>query len=322
MQNQFELDYQLEELFWKKYRPRNIEDIVLLDRVRDHVKNGLHINTIFCGSFGMGKTVLSKMFLSDSDMAINASLHTSIDVLRNSVSRFCSTYDVFSNREHKMVLFDELDRVSPEFQDALKGFIEENEDRVRFIATTNHIDKITDGIKSRLMVIDFNPKNSDEVNELKTKYVKRLQFVCSQESGLADVSEDDLKQIVNYNFPDMRKMVTTLQEISLTGKVIYVSSVLENEVQNELYEILHSDCEYFKIYEFVLANFANNNIDSLLKALGRPYIDYVYREKRDKIAKLPLVIDIVNTAMSTYSTHTDPFILSISTIHNINKTLK
>ena len=52
-------------LFWEKYRPNKIEDMILPDRIRNIVKNGVNGNYLFHGASGMGKTTLARILMND-----------------------------------------------------------------------------------------------------------------------------------------------------------------------------------------------------------------------------------------------------------------
>ena len=52
------------------------------------------------------------------------------------------------------------------YQDALKAYIEEfSSKNVRFIFTTNHINKVSQGIRSRLVEVNFDCQNQEEAED-------------------------------------------------------------------------------------------------------------------------------------------------------------
>ena len=138
-------------LLWEKWRPKSVDDIILLPRVRKNFENGLNQNFIFHGHFGTGKTSLARILIGKYSkdkpfLELNSSLFTSIDVLRNEIEDFCKFRPMMStDSDIKYIFLDEFERVSPQFQDAFKAFIEKYNRNVRFIITTNHINKISDG---------------------------------------------------------------------------------------------------------------------------------------------------------------------------------
>ncbi len=81
-------------LLWEKWRPKNMEDVILLPRIRKHFENGVNQNYIFYGNYGTGKTSLARILIGKYSkdkpyLEINSSLYTSIDVLRTEIEDFC-----------------------------------------------------------------------------------------------------------------------------------------------------------------------------------------------------------------------------------------
>ena len=175
-------------LLWEKWRPKKIDDIILLPRIKSHFEDGVKTNYIFHGHYGTGKTTLARILIGkySKDKAfleLNSSLFTSIDVLRNEVEKFCKTQPMLETDDPiKYVFLDEFERVSSQYQDAMKAFIETYHKNVRFILTTNHINKISDGIKSRFTCIDFDYQDSSEEKFLKQElYKKIINTICPSE---------------------------------------------------------------------------------------------------------------------------------------------
>ena len=81
-------------LLWEKWRPKKLDDIILLPRIRKHFENGLNGNYIFYGHYGTGKTSLARILIGKYSkqtpfLEINCSLDTSIDTLRTEIDDFC-----------------------------------------------------------------------------------------------------------------------------------------------------------------------------------------------------------------------------------------
>jgi len=98
-------------LYTEKYRPNNIEDLVLPQRIKDKFKDGLVQNLLLSGSTGTGKTSLAKAICKQFKYPtkyINASLETSVDVIRTKIEDFCTTRSVIStDYSIKVVILDE-----------------------------------------------------------------------------------------------------------------------------------------------------------------------------------------------------------------------
>lgn len=301
-------------LFSKKFRPSSLDDIILLPRIREVIKDGLRTNLILYGPFGCGKSSLSKILIKNHpNLYLNSSFYTSIDVLRDEVDKFCSKMSMFdSNDNLKIVFLDEIDRVSKNYQDALKGFIEEYEDTVRFIATTNHINRIDGGVRSRFTVLDYNPINSEEEKYLKTEYCKKIAQISKLES--IKVGKDDIINIVNKNFPDLRQMTTLLQTIKTSG-IVQIDAGGENQkLKTELYRLIIDKSDNEKIYDFIYHNFGDSKVDELIKLLGRPFIEFAIKEDRSLISKMNKYSKLSTEYAHMFKDCIDPFVLGYSLV--------
>jgi len=191
-------------LLWEKYRPKKIEDVILPPRIINQFENGVSRNYIFHGHYGTGKTTLARILIGKYSkdkpfLEINSSLYTSIETLRNDVENFCKTQPMIeSSDSYKYVFLDEFERVSSSYQDALKAFIEQYHKNVRFILTTNHISKISDGIKSRFTSIDFDCLDLSEEKLLKQELYKKITNVIVPNEGI-QISKDILVNIIKVD---------------------------------------------------------------------------------------------------------------------------
>lgn len=309
----------MEQLFWKKYRPKTMEDIILLPRIRKSIQGGLKNNMIFYGGYGMGKTALSKILLkANPHIKFNASLHTSIDNLRYDVEEFCSKMSMFDDpNAMKIVFLDEIERTSAAYQDALKGFIEEYENNVRFIATTNHIQKVQPGVLSRFISIDFNPRNNEEVHFLKTAYAKKLKFIAEEEE--IEIEARDIVTLVNRNFPDMRQMVTIMQHIKETGEIDFNSAAYQTQKKDELFKHIMANKEFIDNYNFVMTTFGAENVVDMIYLLGRPFIEHAIAQDNNLLDKMQDIVDVVTEYSDMLSDTLDPIVLGVSLLGKIQK---
>lgn len=301
-------------LLWEKYRPKTMEDLILPKRIRNHFENGITRNYIFHGSYGSGKTSLARILIGKytNDKAFiefNSSIDTSVNILRDEINTFCKTVPMLmSDDPIKYVFLDEFERVSAEYQDALKGFVESYHKNVRFILVSNHFNKIEDGIKSRFTDINFNPQNSIEVKEMKNGMFKRLKYIAETEE--IDIDQKALIGIVNKNFPDNRSMVTELELISQLGKSENIK--VGDTTKKELYEMIYNQsATYQEMYNFLMSSFGPEKMDELFQFLGRDFMDYsISHDKNvDKLFECNYVISDYRDKLES---KTDPIILGMS----------
>jgi DNA polymerase III delta prime subunit len=305
-------------LLWERWRPKNIDDIILLPRVKKYFESGLNGNYIFYGNFGTGKTSLARILIGKYTkdkpfIEINSSLETSINVLRSQIDDFCKfTPMMESESDFKYVFLDEFDRTSAEFQDAFKAFIEKYSKRgVRFIITTNHINKIEGGIKSRIPQINFDCLNIGEEKYLKQEIFKRTKNIILKEEG--EIPKESLISIINKKFPDFRSILVEVENYTQTGGEIESSQNVSNKLKFDLYDLIYSDHDYEKVYHFLMSNFGADKIDVMIKLLGKPFIDWSISQGKS-VEKLFECNYIIADYTQKLETNTDPIILGMAII--------
>ncbi len=307
-------------LLWERWRPKNIGDIILLPRVRKYFENGVvSQNYIFYGNYGTGKTSLARILIGKYTkdkpfLELNSSLFTSIDVLRNEIENFCK-FSPMLETEHqiKYIFLDEFERVSSQFQDAFKAFIEKYNSNVRFIITTNHINKITEGIKSRIPQINFDCISTEEEKYLKQEIFKRINntILVKEEKT---IPKENLANIITKKFPDFRSTLVEVQNFIETGEVASNLSNISNKLKIETYNLIYNnDCSYDYIYHFIMSNYGPEKIDILIKILGKSFIDYSISENKN-IEKLFECNYIISDYSDKLESNTDPIIIGMTII--------
>ncbi len=307
-------------LLWEKWRPKKIDDIILLPRIKKHFEDGLNGNYIFYGNYGTGKTSLARILIGKyskdkPNLEINSSLSTSINILRSEIEDFCKfTPMMESESDLKYVFLDEFERTSPEFQDAFKAFIETYSKRgVRFIITTNHINKISDGIKSRIPQINFDCQNIEEEKYLKQEIYKRISNTILPSENF-EIPIEDLVTIITKKFPDFRSTLVEVGNYINTGSLTSSSNTINTKTKLELYNLIYDkNIDYISIYNFVISNFGPEKIDVLINLLGKYFIDWSLNENKN-IEKLFECNYIIADYTSKLETNTDPIVLALTII--------
>lgn len=300
-----------------------MEDIILLPRIRNQFKDGVNTNYIFHGHYGTGKTTLARILIGrySKDKAyleLNSSLFTSIDTLRSEIENFCRVKPMMdTDSDIKYVFLDEFERVSPQYQDAFKAFIEKYHKNVRFILTTNHLNKISPGIKSRFTEVNFDILDLEEEKFLKKEIYKRIVNTILV-SEKFEISKENTISIINKKFPDFRGMIQSVQNYITTGGIIQDSSNVSNKLKIELYNTIYDkSSDYEKIYHFLMRSFGPEKIDVMINLMGRPFTDWLINEKKEDINKLFKVANVVCEYNSLLDTATDPIIIGISFLGKI-----
>jgi len=307
-------------LLWEKYRPRTLDDIILLPRIRNYFKDGeVDGNYIFHGDFGTGKTSLARILIgkyskNKAYLEVNTSLDTSINNLRNEIENFCKYVPMMETESDiKYVFLDEYERASPEFQDGFKAFIEKYNSNVRFIISTNHLNKIEAGNKSRISKINFNCQNTEEEKYLKQEIYKRIMNVILPKEGVT-MTKENLVPIITKKFPDFREILVEVQDFLKTGNEVATTANVTNKLKLDLYNIIYDkSADYEKIYHFLMSNFGADRIDVMISLLGKQFVDWSILERKnaDKLFECNYIIADYTSKLETA---TDPIILGLTIV--------
>ena len=309
----------VQQLFTEKYRPKNLSELILPERVMAKFKDGLVQNVLLAGSPGTGKTSTAKAIVNQFNMPylyINASTDTSVDVIRTRITDFCSTVSIMdAPGMFKVVILDEVDGVSDQFFKALRATMETFASNSRFIATCNYINKLPDPILSRFEVIDFDFDKQEE-SELTKKYIKRVYEICKKED--MTIEKTALVEFVKRNFPDLRSTLNKLQGYKTQGTSnITVDDVKKfNSVYKDVFELVFNETDPAKNYQTLVGNYANR-VDDVLQTLGAEFIEYIQQEKGQYIKHIPQIIITVAKHQSQRVHVIDPVITMLSCVYEI-----
>ena len=309
----------ISQLFTEKYRPKNLEDLILPDRVMKKFVNGVQQNMLFAGSPGTGKTSTAKALVAQYDLPylyINASTDTSVDVIRTRITDFCSTMSIMDDRnKFKVVILDEVDGVSDQFFKALRATMEQFASNSRFIATCNYINKLPDPILSRFEVLNFD-FDKEEESELTKKYIKRVYNICNEE-GMT-IEKPALVEFVRRNFPDLRSTLNKLQGYKTQGTDnITVDDVMRfNSVYKDVFELIFNNIDPANNYKLLVSEYSNR-VDDVLQTLGEEFIEYIQQEKSTAVKFIPQIIIAVAEHQAQRVHVIDPVITMLSLVYKI-----
>ncbi len=320
-----------ELLLDEKYRPKTIDELIILPRIKKFFENGLTDNVILYGNYGSGKTSLARILIGKYTkdkpyLELNISLQTSIEVLRTKIDDFCSTIymaldlksDIKSD-SMKYVFLDEFEKASLAFQKAFKAFMEDYSTKnVRFILNTNHIEKVYDGVLSRFVKINFDCQSIEEEKYLKKEFYFRIQNIIAVKENFV-ISKEELGKLINKNFPDFRQILILL-DIFRRGGEITENTSLDIKGKEEFYnKILDVPMKYEDVYNYIITTFGPEKIDLMIKSLGTSFVKYILEKHQNLSEKLFEVGYIITEYTKLLETATDPLILGITVFNKINK---
>jgi DNA polymerase III delta prime subunit len=312
------------QLFTEKYRPKNLEELILPDRVMSKFKDGLVQNMLFAGSPGTGKTSTAKALVNQFELPylyINASTDTSVDVIRTRITDFCSTVSIMDKPGmFKVVILDEVDGVSDQFFKALRATMETFASNSRFIATCNYINKLPDPILSRFEVIDFD-FDKEEETELTKKYIRRVYDICNGED--MSIEKPALVEFVRRNFPDLRSTLNKLQGYKTQGTSnITIEDVKKfNSVYKDVFELVFNETDPAKNYQLLVSNYSNR-VDDVLQSLGEEFVEYIQQEQLQSVKDIPQIIISVAKHQAQRVHVIDPVITMLSCVYELQSIVK
>jgi DNA polymerase III delta prime subunit len=308
----------IDNLIWtEKYRPKTLDDLILPSRIIDKLKSGPYQNFLFYGAPGAGKTSAAKVLaMGVSSKFINCSSETGVDNVRNSITDFCSTASVFAEEgTHKVVILDEIEGVSEAYFKALRGTIEQFHSTTRFIATTNNFAKIPEAIQSRFECISFD-FDREESEEMEKRCYRRVYDIMKSEGMSA--TKEGLVELVKRNFPDLRRVVSTLQGLKQQG----ITKLTEDDVSKyrgtytEVFDHILAGPDTVSNYKLIVGSYSNQ-IDEIILALGRDFLEHIESSKPELTKKLGEILWEVNLHSYQSRFALDPLVTLLSLMHRI-----
>ena len=203
------------------YRPKDLSTYVgntsLKESIAKQLLNNDIQNYLFYGPAGTGKTTLAKIIVNNLDcdhLYINASDERGIETIREKVSGFAS---VMSFKPIKVIILDEADFLTIQAQASLRNIIETFSRTTRFILTCNFVERIIDPLQSRCQTFKIVPPTKKEI-------AVHLASICDKESISFDLPA--IGKVVNKFYPDLRKMLNTIQASNVKNQLTIDSSLL------------------------------------------------------------------------------------------------
>lgn len=311
-------------LFTEKYRPKNLQALILPERVMSKFKDGITQNMLLAGSPGTGKTSTAKAIVQQFELPylyINASTDTSVDVIRTRITDFCSTMSILDDRgKFKVVILDEVDGVSDQFFKALRATMETFASNSRFIATCNYVNKIPDPILSRFEVINFDFDKAEE-SELTKKYIRRVYDICGKE-GMT-IEKPALVEFVKRNFPDLRSTLNKLQGYKTQGTTNITETDVKkfNSVYKDVFELIFNEMDPIVNYKHLVGEYSNR-VDDVLQTLGEEFIEYIQTEKPQNARNIPQIAICVAEYQAQRTLVIDPVITLLACVYRIQEIVR
>lgn len=265
----------LHKLWVEKYRPHKIDQYIFQNpnhksSIMTMINEKSIPHLLLSGVRGTGKTTLSRILINSIGvdkmdvLTINASDERGIDTFRDKIKSFAGTVAIGT---YKVIQLEEADKLTPDAQTALKSFMEDMSDYVRFILTCNHVNKIIVEIRSRCQEFFFKASHDDDIAE----YVVTILAAEKVKFTL-----DNVYKYVYAGAPDVRKIVNNLQQNTVNGVLQdpLVGESLGADYKFELLDLLAKN-KWAEARSLVCANVTGDEWEML------------YRFLYDNIIKVP-----------------------------------
>ena len=248
-------------LWVEKYRPQTLEGYVgnevIKNKVLDYLNQGSIQNLLLHGVAGTGKTTLAKLIANNLNcdlLYINASDERGIDTIREKIIPFASSLGF---GDVKIVILDEADYITPQAQATLRNTMESFSGNTRFILTCNYSERIISPLQSRCQTLEIKPPSKQDV-------AWRCVDICKDEK--VDIDNIALKTIVNAYYPDIRKIINTIQGSVVNHVVKLDESSLKDDLNEQIIQALSTQSKLSDIRQ-ILADSGSREFDNLFKAL-------------------------------------------------------
>jgi DNA polymerase III delta prime subunit len=248
------------ELWVEKYRPTTLDGYVgnetIKNKIADYLEQGSIQNLLLHGVAGTGKTTLAKLLVKNIDcdfLYINASDERGIDTIREKIQPFALSMGF---NDVKIVILDEADYLTPQAQATLRHTIEACSATTRFILTCNYLERIISPLQSRCQTFEITPPSKQEVNN-------KCEYILTQEKIL--FNDNNIDDVVNTHYPDIRKIINTLQGSVVDGQIKIDDNSLKNSQLGGL--VVDALIRKAKLSEIrqILADSGSREFDDLFK---------------------------------------------------------
>lgn len=291
-------------LWTERYRSQTLDQYIGNSELKTTIGSWITKNDIphllLYGKAGTGKTTLAKLITQNIDcdmMYINASDENGIDTIRDKVKSFASTSTF---RPLKVVILDESDYLTINAQASLRNIIETFSAKTRFILTCNYVERIIEPLQSRCQAFKIETLSKPDI-------ARHLANILETENVSYVIN--DVANIINNYYPDIRKIINVIQQHTVDGKLTVTKIDTKFDISDVVKLIQGKDA-----FKLVRQYLVDNNISDF---------EPMYRALYDELGKdNGLITMTLADYQYKHSTVTDKeinFMACIASIINIIK---
>ena len=245
------------------HEPSNFGDLILNHDIKPKLKKALDEmpNLMLYGTAGVGKGTFANIILKHtgySKLWLNASDHTGIEFIRNTVKPFSNAASLTDLKIVVMNEADSLTRGPQGAQKMLKQLIEDVHKITRFIFLTNDITLMMDELQSRCTVLKVDNPPAKDIAKFCIKILKKEKVNYQMKTVVS---------IVKKCYPDIRKTIQALQANSINGKLLgdkihsseglwkkILNLTLKQDIEEVRKELKSNYIDYPSLYQYFYDN--------------------------------------------------------------------
>jgi len=214
----------------EKYRPRQIEEIILdktiLLKFKTIIATGCLPQLFITGPPGCGKTTsaicLAKKLVgknyTENMIELNASDNRGLDIIHDKILGFCQKKILTDTVGYKIIILDEADNLTIKTQNILSDIMDQYKETTRFIFTCNDSSQILEAIQSRCLIIHMKRITVNDMSN-------RLMYICKNEN--INYETNGINEISKISQGDIRQGINNLEIIHNSFDLITSHNVYE-----------------------------------------------------------------------------------------------
>jgi len=303
-----------ETLLEEKYRPRKIFDLIITNELSKQLqgyidnKNLPHL-LLYSQAGGTGKTSISQVLSVETgwdSLTISSNIDRGLSVVKDKVVGFAQNLSMYG--EPKLIAIEEIGDSTTAQTDSFKSVIDIYGKNCRLIITTNSMAKISQPLKTRFTIIDFNKIPESSHNEVYMKIFNRLKAILTIEN--VQHSDNDIAVLMKkYGF-SYRELIHSLGEC-IKDDVLVISRLMDKDISS-LSDILGLVNK--KDITTIAKTAGSINHIQILEELSESYLDSI----EDIMMIQPFIIHF-NTAQQEISSVAFPDISFVAFCINLVK---